>query len=83
MTKATQTVSRPGSTCFQGVTAALRRLNSYKLELRSPMVRVRAKGTEMVWRADTDKGPRWLSYVNGKWIISKVPPRKPEEPRAA
>lgn len=75
---------------FQGATAAIKRLTSYlgsdgkRLELRGPMERVRAKGTEMVWRADTNAGPRWVICEGGKWSISKVePPKKANETGAA
>lgn len=83
--------NRGAALAFQGVTAAAKRIASYRcsdgtrLELLRHPVRVRAKGSEMVWRAETNKGPRWLSFEDGKWSISKAaPPRRDSQhPRAA
>lgn len=86
--------SRGASMSFQGVESAIRRLTSYKdesgnrMELRGSMTRVRAKGGEKVWRADTNRGPRWIWHDGAHWFIGKEPPwaptpNRPETPKAA
>jgi hypothetical protein len=70
--------------CFASSTAVLKLLKSCRLVLHGSLVRAAGTNGKVGWRADTDKGPRWISLTGGKWTVSKVAPgAKPSDPVAA
>ena len=61
-----------GPSACSGCVAAKRRLES--CGMRVSKVERCARPTP-TWRAETDRGPRWISKPSGKeWTISKAPP---------